>query len=65
VTGHHAGSTDPKSLADPAANIEASAGVGASDRNDYNDYAVYWQERSGFFKPIPDPDHNRHRPDHE
>ena len=31
------------------------------ERNYFNDYAVYWQERSGFFAPASPADRSRQR----
>jgi hypothetical protein len=48
------GSQESKRVAEAAPGIDEPTAPSASERNDDNEYAVYWQARSGLFTPVPD-----------
>ena len=54
------GSDESNLIAEAAANIGASAGAPVAERNYANNYAAYWQARSGFFTLPLEPDQARH-----
>jgi hypothetical protein len=48
------GSEESTRVAEAAYGIDEPTAPSASERNDINEYAVYWQARSGLFTPAPD-----------
>jgi hypothetical protein len=52
-------SRESKLIAETAADIGAETATNALERNYTNDYAVYWQTRSGFFNPARETDTGR------
>jgi hypothetical protein len=60
VTPTPIGSDESNLIAEAAANIGASAGAPVAERNYANNYAAYWQARSGFFTLPSEPDQARH-----
>ena len=58
-------SDESNPIAEPRADLEVLAGPPSSERNDANDYAAYWQARSGLLIPAPETDHSLHRPSGE
>ena len=38
----------------PQTGLDAPAGAAVQERDDANDYAAYWQARSGFFDRVPE-----------
>jgi hypothetical protein len=51
----------PKLIEGEAASLGGPADSPAPERDDANEYAAYWRERSGFFTAVPEVDRNRLR----
>jgi hypothetical protein len=49
-------------IVEPETNVHQPAAPRAPERNYDNDYAAYWQARSGFFTPASSADRSRQRP---
>ncbi len=47
---------------EPVKQPETDADPATPERDDTNDYAAYWQARSGFFDRVPDADPNPNPP---
>jgi hypothetical protein len=47
---------ESKLIGEAAAHIDEAAATNPLERNYTNDYAVYWQTRSGFFNPARETD---------
>jgi hypothetical protein len=54
-------SDGPKLIEGQAASLGGPAGPPEPERDDANEYAAYWRERSGFFPAVPGIDRNRYR----
>jgi hypothetical protein len=55
------GSNEYRRLKEIEATGNGPAAPSLPERNYVNDYAVYWQERSGFFTPASPADRSRQR----
>ena len=55
-------SNDYNLFVEPETNVNGPAAPRVLERHYANDYAAYWQARSGFFTPASPADRNRQRP---
>lgn len=56
------GSNDDNLIMESETNLKLPDLPRVPERNYANDYAAYWQARSGFFTPASPADRNRQRP---
>jgi hypothetical protein len=57
MTGYNSILDGSGRIGPPGAECDESTGPPAVERDDHNDYAAYWQARSGFFAPVGANDH--------